>query len=145
MEKMNIPICRAKKTNSNEWIIGNYCINYKHSDVGTTSIQKLNENSMSAIDITTLAIHFPNMIDKNGKKIFASLSEDGVGGDIIKTKIKPYNNFQDIIDGEVVCTMKHDGLTVTILSDVSCYNVPNIEALIRVGNELIEVIGIYKG
>ena len=33
----------------------------------------------------TMAISFPNIIDKNGKKIFASLSEDGVGGDDIKS------------------------------------------------------------
>ena len=29
----------------------------------------------------TRSVSYPNMIDKNGKKIFASLSEDGVGGD----------------------------------------------------------------
>lgn len=34
------------------------------------------------IDITTLAIHFPNMTDSQGNKIFASLSGDGKGGDI---------------------------------------------------------------
>lgn len=30
---------------------------------------------------TTLAVHFPDMIDSQGNKIFASLSEDGKGGD----------------------------------------------------------------
>ena len=31
-----------------------------------------------------LAIHFPDMLDSQGNKIFASLSEDGKGGDIMK-------------------------------------------------------------
>jgi hypothetical protein len=34
------------------------------------------------IDPSTLAIHFPAMVDSEGNKIFASLSEDGKGGDI---------------------------------------------------------------
>ena len=34
------------------------------------------------IDPSTLAIHFPDMLDSEGTKIFASLSEDGMGGDI---------------------------------------------------------------
>lgn len=33
------------------------------------------------IDPTTLSIHFPDMIDSQGNKIFASLSENGKGGD----------------------------------------------------------------
>ena len=36
------------------------------------------------IDPTTLAINFSDMLDSQGNKIFASLSENGKGGDIIK-------------------------------------------------------------
>ena len=36
------------------------------------------------IDPTTLAIHFPDMLDSQGNKIFASLSKDGRGGDIVE-------------------------------------------------------------
>ena len=32
----------------------------------------------------TLSINFPDMLDSQGNKIFASLSEDGKGGDIMK-------------------------------------------------------------
>jgi len=39
------------------------------------------------IDPTTLAIHFPNMVDKKGNKIFASLNKDGKGGDIVYDEI----------------------------------------------------------
>ena len=35
------------------------------------------------IDPTTLSIHFPDILDSQGNKIFASLQEDGKGGDII--------------------------------------------------------------
>lgn len=31
-----------------------------------------------------LSIHFPNMLDSQGNKIFASLQEDGKGGDIMQ-------------------------------------------------------------
>lgn len=35
------------------------------------------------IDIDTLAIHLPDMIDKDGNKLFASLSKTGQGGDTV--------------------------------------------------------------
>ena len=50
-------------------------------------ISELNE-----IDPTTLAIHFPDMIDSQGNRIFASLQDDGKGGDIVE-----YNGGQEII------------------------------------------------
>ena len=34
------------------------------------------------IDPTTISIHFPDMVDSEGTKIFASLSDNGKGGDI---------------------------------------------------------------
>jgi hypothetical protein len=36
------------------------------------------------IDISTLSIHMPDILDSEGTKIFASLSEDGKGGDTFK-------------------------------------------------------------
>ena len=39
------------------------------------------EEYFNNIDPTTLALHFPDMLDSEGNKIFASLSEDGKGGD----------------------------------------------------------------
>ena len=42
----------------------------------------LSKDYILQIDPSTLAIHFPDMIDSEGTKIFASLSEDGKGGDI---------------------------------------------------------------
>lgn len=46
----------------------------------STAISEVNTAEM--IDISTLSIHFPDMLDSQGNKIFASLSEDGKGGDI---------------------------------------------------------------
>jgi len=42
------------------------------------------------IDPSTLSINFPDMLDLEGTKIFASLSEDGKGGDILIEQ--PYVN-----------------------------------------------------
>lgn len=49
-------------------------------------LTRLDSGEMYArgIDTTTLAIHFPDMLDSQGNKIFASLSEDGKGASIIE-------------------------------------------------------------
>ena len=72
-----IPIYRAKKIDSDEYVEGFYFENH-----GRHLLQEPNNDAWN-IDPSTLAIHFPDMLDKNGKSIFASLSEDGKGGDII--------------------------------------------------------------
>ena len=77
-----IPIYRAKKLNSDEWLEGYYVDMPYSTRKAPYIIQK--DGLSDTVDPKTLAIHFPNMIDKNGKKIFASLSENGVGGDECK-------------------------------------------------------------
>ena len=80
---MNIPIYRAKKSGSGEYIIGHSTEkvkeypgkHYIHFNNGYTE-------TYERIDPKTLAIHFKDMVDSEGNKIFASLSEDGKGGDI---------------------------------------------------------------
>lgn len=56
------------------------------------------------IDPTTLAIHFPDMLDSNGNKIFASLQEDGKGGDIMQDDeyfgIAKYKDCQFVVEYE---------------------------------------------
>lgn len=79
---MNIPIYRAKKIQSDEYVVGYYTEkvkqypgkHYIHFNNGYTE-------TYERIDPTTLAIHFPDMLDSQGNKIFASLSNDGKGGD----------------------------------------------------------------
>ena len=87
---MNLPEYRAKKIDSEDLAIG--CLisdmvgtNYKYYIKKTyNDIDELTE-----IDPSTLAIHFPDMLDSNNNPIFASLSESGKGGDTyIDTSIR---------------------------------------------------------
>jgi len=127
-----IPIYRAKKIDSYEWVEGYYIRN-----CGTHFMVIIDDGddgcsypyTVEEIDPKTIAIHFPNMIDKNGKKIFASLSEDGVGGDIIKS-VYENKGVPLIFDGDYMFT-SFKILTNTVL-------VP------QMANHY-EVIGIYKG
>jgi len=81
-----IPIYRAKKIDSDEWVEGYlYFDKYifkKVSGVGACIGIDRSDLPNYEIDPKTLSISFDNMLDKNKKRIFASLSEDGVGGDI---------------------------------------------------------------
>ena len=90
---MNIPIFRAKKIDSDEYVTGFLVIEKENNKYFTTTNSTLIYNKSVdtelrtifnvEIDPSTLAIHFPDMIDSQGNKIFASLSEDGRGGDIM--------------------------------------------------------------
>ena len=80
-----IPIYRAKvltKNDQNEfgiYVEGDYISILK-------SICKAwgNKSAYIKVDESTLAIHHKGMIDSEGNKIFASLSEDRKGGDMMK-------------------------------------------------------------
>jgi hypothetical protein len=76
---MNIPIYRAKSLDNGEYVVGYYFKDEDNPNLHYISDRWCIEEY--GIDPSTLAIHFPDMIDKNGKRIFASLSEDGKGGD----------------------------------------------------------------
>lgn len=78
---VQIPLYRAEKINNGENIEGFFS---DYTDGDTMEYIALIENDISTfrIDPSTLAIHFPDMIDSEGNKIFASLSESGKGGDI---------------------------------------------------------------
>ena len=83
-QRMNIPIYRAKKIQSDEYVVGYYTEkvkqypgrHYIHFNNGYTE-------TYERIDPLTLAVHFKDMVDSEGSKIFASLSKDGKGGDIL--------------------------------------------------------------
>jgi len=75
MKDLNIPIYRAKKLTSDEYVEGSYC------DGNIIDIDYEGFQTWTEIDTTTLAIHFPDMLDSEDNKIFASLNEDGRGGD----------------------------------------------------------------
>ena len=99
---INLPIFRAKKLDSNEYLEGWYSdtlflcmgdfqghfISYKKINVVGKEI-----TLQESIDPKTLSIHFPNMLAKDsdrynssGEKdlrVFASLQLDGKGGDLV--------------------------------------------------------------
>ena len=95
---MNLPIYRAKKIDSDEYVEGSliqsrFIFKDWIDDVWTSFGEtRSNKAEVYTIDTTTLSIHFPDMIDNQGNKIFASLSEDEKGGDIVE-----YNGRQEII------------------------------------------------
>ena len=84
---MNIPIFRAKKIDSDDYVKG-YLLD-KNTILTTEYYYPQGmppevEEYFNKIDPSTLTIHFPDMLDSQGNKIFASLSEDGKGGDIMR-------------------------------------------------------------
>ena len=93
--KLNIPIFRAKKIDTDDYVEGigiedNTLIEYifQRSSYSSENIAETSE-----IDLSTLSIHFPNILaedsdvyNSNGEKdlrLFASLEEFGKGGDIV--------------------------------------------------------------
>ncbi len=79
--EFNIPKYRAKKIDSEEHVIGNL-MKVLHNQKDYFAIRDDDFYSEYRIDPSTLAINFPDMIDSEKNPIFASLSEDGKGGDI---------------------------------------------------------------
>lgn len=91
--KTQIPIYRAKKICSDEYVefetkvksYGEvYAVIYKDDGVTCNRGFDIIHCDLIKIDPSTLAIHFPDRLDSEGTKIFASLSEDGKGGDIVE-------------------------------------------------------------
>lgn len=86
-----IPVFRAKIIDCNEYVEGNLLAYPKQKEMWIEDHTTYED--IHSIDPSTLSIHFPDMLvcdsDRllpNGEKdlrIFASLSEDGKGGDIL--------------------------------------------------------------
>ena len=61
----------------------------------------------------TLSINFPDMLDSQGNKIFASLQEDGKGGDIMKDDeyygIAKYKDSRFVVEYENVEECLYEG------------------------------------
>ena len=124
--KTNIPIFRAKKLDSDEYAEG--CLNvweqnkkvyYSIMEIGiypspfnnihlidqtTLAIHFLDISTTSEIDRTTRSINIEDMLDSQGNKIFASLQEDGKGGDIMQDDeyfgIAKYKDCQFVVEYE---------------------------------------------
>ena len=71
---------RAKVKNSNNYVIGYEYYNHVEDEYYITHYES---GSNYKIDRTTRSINIEDMLDSEGNKIFASLSKDGKGGDIV--------------------------------------------------------------
>jgi len=100
-----IPIYRAKRIDNDEYVEGYLLPEYKgklHLSIKwTRDFDGLTPNFIQ-IDPSTLAIHFPNMLDSQGNKIFASLQEDGKGGDIVVIKDTTFEYTYKYIKGRFI-------------------------------------------
>ena len=79
-----IPIFRAFSETFDKYILG---VPYFSDGRYYMLVDDCNKNNNIGsgsypIDETTLAIHFPDMLDSQGNKIFASLQKNGRGGDV---------------------------------------------------------------
>ena len=116
---INLPIYRAKKIDSDEYITFESfykCEESLHDEKQYRAIIKIVKDNIDGwngithipitqiIDSTTLGINFPDMLDSQGNKIFASLQEDGKGGDIMQDDeyfgIAKYKDCQFVVEYE---------------------------------------------
>lgn len=71
--------------------------------------------------LDTLSINFPNMLDSQGNKIFASLQNDGRGGDLVVSKSYPfYGDAPEIRDSSGKCEeLNYKGLL--LFDSIGCF------------------------
>ena len=108
--RTNIPIYRAKKIDSDEYVDG-YSVD-KYILFNDSNLIGLDRSDLPfyEIDPSTLAIHFPDMIDSEGTKIFASLSEDGRGGDTLEDSASTLKaNYVVLFNDLKICLRDIDG------------------------------------
>lgn len=115
---LNIPIYRAKKIDSDEYVVGDLIKKGKwffiaiqdtiDSNNAYDLLTFVDNGNIFEIDSSTLAIHFPDMIDGQGNKIFASLSEDGKGGDILEFVER--KDYSDVINKVSSVVIKYTGI-----------------------------------
>ena len=75
---------RAKEKNSNNYVIGYEYYNHIEDEYYITHYVS---GSNYKVDRTTRSINIEDMLDSHRNKIFASLQEDGKGGDILKGQV----------------------------------------------------------
>ncbi len=92
---------RAKEKNSNNYVIGYEYYNHVEDEYYITHYVS---GSNYKIDRTTRSINIEDMLDSQGNKIFASLQEDGKGGDIMQDDeyfgIAKYKDCQFVVEYE---------------------------------------------
>lgn len=107
-----IPIFRAKKIDSDEYVQGYY---YKDERLISGYSHKIHTFSKfgtvtTEIDEDTLAIHFPDMLDSQGNKLFASLKgKKGASRVLIKFNEDFSNDCVEVGEGSFIeCFIKFE-------------------------------------
>ena len=92
---------RAKEKNSNNYVIGYEYYNHVEDEYYITHYVS---GSNYKVDRTTRSINIEDMLDSQSNKIFASLQEDGKGGDIMQDDeyfgIAKYKDCQFVVEYE---------------------------------------------
>ena len=130
-----IPIYRAKKIDSDEYVEGifNSVNKILTHTVGWQVVGNVKCDTYfgELIDPSTLAIHFPDMIDSEGIKIFASLSEDGRGGDIAESECSNllivFRDNSFVLVHEPTCRAEAEGECKTDILNKKCIEVYNLK------------------
>ena len=102
VKQLDLPIYRGKSIKTKQYVEG-YLKTCADTGANIYWIQTKDWIDYQ-IDIDTLSINIEDMIDSQGNKIFASLSEDGKGGDIMKDDdyygIAKYINCEFVVEYE---------------------------------------------
>ena len=91
-----IPIFRARKIDSDEYAIGYLMSVVEYENLCCLRETEANYVGGDICDLLTLSIHFPDMLDNQGNKIFASLQKDGKGGDICYVEDVSYGKLEGV-------------------------------------------------
>ena len=105
---------RAKEKNSNNYVIGYEYYNHVEDEYYITHYVS---GSNYKVDRTTRSINIEDMLDNQNKKIFASLSLEGKGGDIVEEYVgdKAYSGTVFIQNGCMELRTDYDGKAKTLI------------------------------
>ncbi len=85
---------RAKEKNSNNYVIGYEYYNHVEDEYYITHYVS---GSNYKVDRTTRSINIEDILDSKGNKIFASLQEDGKGGDILEFSSNYFGDYTTVL------------------------------------------------
>lgn len=117
-----IPTFRAKRRDTGQYIEGPFD---QYAAGGVINHEIVHND--------TLAIHFPDMVSKNGEKVFASLNENGAGGTIFR---------ESDSSGHIDYVLIYTGNDF-ILRDIDPFEDGAIEYSFREFGKDFDVAGIY--
>ena len=114
---IDLPIFRAKRLYSDEYVFG---VPRQDSEGMYEMIINVVEDGVAGviqryIDVDTISIHFPNTLDSQGNKIFASLNENGKGGDIVELDYKKKTAIWCSKTQAIMLNSKQTGLSILSL------------------------------